>query len=98
LSARAGELAEVDAPAELVRLVRRLIAASEADPLNMAVAKELRATLLALPGAAEVDPVTMLAAEVQARAAARRAGLADVVPLSRRAAGGLEDGTGGPGG
>lgn len=43
----------VDAQASLEGLARRLEAAHEADPANAAVAKELRATLLALRGPGE---------------------------------------------
>ena len=78
LAARVEQLGEIDATAELARLVRRLIAASEADPLNMPLARELRVTLLALPGLAEDDPVARRQATVEARQAARRAGLAVV--------------------
>ena len=53
--AAAGDM-PVDARASLESLARRLEAAHEADPGNAAVARELRATLLALPdGAAEGD-------------------------------------------
>jgi hypothetical protein len=81
LEARVAELAEIDPAAELLALVRRLIAASEQNPLNMGVVKELRATLLALPAGGELDPVERRQAEVAARQAAWRAGVADVVPL-----------------
>ncbi len=68
---------EVDPAAELTRLVRRLISASEQEPMNMALARELRATLLALPPAGQPDPVQQRQAVIMARRAARQAGLGD---------------------
>jgi hypothetical protein len=56
---------EINPVAELEALVRRLIAISEADPANTAVARELRETLRALPPPlGELDPVEKLQAEV----------------------------------
>src|SRR6266702_3272008 len=45
----------VDARASLEALARRLEAAHVADPADAAVARELRATLLALPAGADPD-------------------------------------------
>jgi hypothetical protein len=73
LARRVDELAEIDPQAELIALVRRLIVASEADPLNMALVRELRATLVALPQPGEEDPVSA----AQARVAAIRAEYAE---------------------
>ena len=84
-----GVLAEVDPERELTAPVRRLIVASEQDPLNMPLARELRQTLLALPPGREPDPVERRQATVAARhaedvARAARAGLGDR-PLLRLA-------------
>jgi hypothetical protein len=49
---------------------RRLVAAAEADPLNMAVARELRETLRVLPARRGLDPVERLQARVAAELAA----------------------------
>lgn len=82
LADRVADLAEVDPGQELVRLVRRLIAASEADPLNMALVKELRATLVALPPRREMDPLEIRQARVAAIRAEHAAGLVgNVVPF-----------------
>jgi hypothetical protein len=57
--------APVDARESLEALARRLEAAHEADPGNAAVARELRATLLALPAGetpADDDPLSELRA------------------------------------
>jgi hypothetical protein len=51
---------ELDTQAELLALARRLAGAHEADPGNAAVARELRATLLALPDAPAADPLDEL--------------------------------------
>jgi hypothetical protein len=59
----------LDPVAELHSLAVRLIEAHRADPLNMAVVKELRCTLLALPPREEDDPLV----ELQARVATKRA-------------------------
>jgi hypothetical protein len=65
----------IDADAELVSLVRRLIAVSVADPANALVARELRNALLALPGERQPDPVAALQARVAAGSARAAAGL-----------------------
>jgi hypothetical protein len=83
LGARIAELAEIDPQAELLSLVKRLIAASETEPTNTALARELRACLAVLPRGEELDPVQARQARVQARLAAMRAGVVDVTPLPR---------------
>jgi hypothetical protein len=54
--------APVDVRESLAALARRLEAAHVADPANAVVARELRATLLALPPEDEVDPMAELRA------------------------------------
>jgi hypothetical protein len=81
LAERLDEYAEIDPAHELVRLTRRLIEMSEADPGNMALVRELRASLAALPRAArDLDPVerqqlkvATIMAEVKAKAAEHQA-------------------------
>jgi hypothetical protein len=58
----------LDAGAELEALAKRLRAASEADPLNMGVARELRETLRALPPPlGPLDPLEARQVEVASR-------------------------------
>src|SRR5215813_5731257 len=52
----------LDVEESLRALARRLEAAHIADPANAVVARELRATLLALPGEEEADPMAELRA------------------------------------
>jgi hypothetical protein len=94
LGARIEELAEIDPQAELLALVKRLIAASEAEPANTALARELRNCLAVLTRAEELDPVQARQASVAARLAAMSAGLpGNVARLERPGVGGAQ-GTG----
>jgi hypothetical protein len=76
---------DLDPRVELEALARRLIAASEADPLNTALARALTDVLRALPvrrGA--LDPLEEIQARVATQLAARRPGVASNVSPIRR--------------
>ena len=64
----ASDMPGLDPVAELNALARRLAALFADDPSNLGAARELRNTLLVLPGLPEDDPVSRPAAGVARRA------------------------------
>jgi hypothetical protein len=83
LLAAAADAGPIDPQAELARLARRLITASEQDPMNTNVARALLDVLRAFPQPEEQDPIAAAVARIDAKLRRVRGG-ADVVGLPRR--------------